>query len=88
MAHPIFNLFIITLIVLNIVLLSMDNVDITEEETKKFDILNTMFNIFFMIEMLLKLIGLGFKEYGRDGYNWLDAIIVVAAILEMSLAGF
>ena len=87
-AHPMFNLFIITLIVLNIVVLSLDSVHLTEEQEKTNEMLNTVFNLIFTVEMFLKLLGLGFKEYGRDGYNWLDATIVIAAILEMSLSGF
>ena len=38
--------------------------------------------------MGIKLLGLGCKEYARDGYNWIDAAVVISAVLEMSLTGF
>lgn len=36
--------------------------------------------------MILKLLGLGFKEYSRDSYNIFDAILVVASLVEYCLS--
>ena len=33
--------------------------------------------IIFAVEMVLKLIGLGFRQYLRDGFNIFDGIIVI-----------
>lgn len=35
--------------------------------------------------MLIKLLGLGFKEYARDSFNIFDAIIVVLSMLDLIL---
>ena len=44
-----------------------------------------MFEWFFVAEMIIKLLGLGFKEYVRDQYNILDAILVIASLVDMIL---
>lgn len=33
--------------------------------------------------MLIKLIGLGFREYARDSFNLFDALIVVLSVVDM-----
>jgi hypothetical protein len=35
--------------------------------------------------MIVKLLGLGFKEYMRDNYNKLDATLVTFSLFEMTL---
>ena len=35
--------------------------------------------------MIIKLFGLGIKEYGRDFYNWFDAILVITSLVEIIL---
>ena len=37
--------------------------------------------------MVLKLIGLGFLDYIKDGFNILDAIVVVFSLVEVGLGG-
>ena len=39
----------------------------------------------FFLEMILKLMGLGFKEYARDSFNLFDAILVVVSLIEYCL---
>ena len=39
----------------------------------------------FFFEMVLKLCGLGFKDYIRDHYNKFDAILVIISIIELAL---
>ena len=75
-AHPLFNLIIVLLIVSNIVVLSIDQNN---------HIANVLFTICFTTEMIIKLFGLGMKEYGRDFYNWFDAILVIASLVEIIL---
>lgn len=36
--------------------------------------------------MVIKLIGLGFREYTRDSFNIFDAIIVVLSIVDLILS--
>ena len=46
---------------------------------------NMGFSICFSLEMLIKLFGLGMKEYGRDFYNWFDAILVITSLVEITI---
>jgi hypothetical protein len=66
--------------------LALDRVDITPEEEYHLEILNTVFMWCFFAEMILKLFGLGFKEYGRDSYNLFDAVLVVVSLAEYALS--
>jgi len=84
-AHPLFNLYIISLIFVNILVLSFDDVNITEKQVKQIELLHFIFNINYIIEMCIKLVGLGCKEYAHDGYNWLDVTVVGGAMLEFTL---
>lgn len=36
----------------------------------------------FFFEMVIKIFGLGFREYLRDTHNWLDAFIVLSSGVE------
>lgn len=48
-----------------------------------FDIFNIIFTIIFSLEVVLKIIGLGMKQYARDKFNLFDAVIVVLSILDL-----
>jgi hypothetical protein len=43
--------------------------------------------ILFVIEMLLKILGLGIREYVRDNFNIFDAIIIIVGMLEYTGIG-
>jgi hypothetical protein len=47
--------------------------------------LNEVFTYIFLVEMITKLIGLGFKDYAADGFNVFDAVIVVISVVELFL---
>ena len=42
-------------------------------------ILNIFFAVVFVLEFLLKLIGLGFKSYFSSAWNWLDVAIIAVS---------
>jgi hypothetical protein len=37
--------------------------------------------------MIIKLIGLGFKEYVKDTFNIFDAVVVALSLIELVLVG-
>ena len=49
------------------------------------DLLNKIFSWLFVGEMLVKLGGLGVKNYARDTFNLFDALLVVLSLVEMVL---
>ena len=84
---PIFNGFIILIILLNTIVLSMDQYpEIEGPISELFHTANIIFTIIFTIEVVLKVIGLGVRGYCGDNFNIFDAFIVVISIIEMFLA--
>ena len=84
--NPLFDLFIIILIILNTIVLAADHypMDITAEFT--LEIINFILTVLFSIEMIVKLLGLGVKQYVKDGFNTFDAVVVVASWAELAFA--
>lgn len=83
---PIFNGFIIFIIMLNTVALSMEKYP--ENEGAVAEVLSTAnlaFTIIFTIEVIIKIIGLGPCGFSKDNFNKFDALIVIISILEMAL---
>ena len=81
-----FTLVITLLIVANTVVLALDKHPEDPELTKVTDNLNDFFTWAFVAEMVIKLIGLGFKEYARDSFNIFDAIIVILSLVDIILS--
>ena len=48
---------------------------------------NFAFMVLFTLEMVFKLIGLGFKEYIDDKFNVFDAFIVLMSYVDVLTAG-
>jgi hypothetical protein len=47
---------------------------------------NTAFFGIFLIEMIIKLIGFGFKQYFVDSYNSFDAFIVLVSVIDICIS--
>ena len=54
-------------------------------QTFVISIFNEFFVWAFFLEMILKLIGLGFNNYIRDGYNLFDAVIVIISLIDWTI---
>jgi len=78
-----FNIFITTCIVLNTVLLAQDRYPVKKRTGQVLADLNQVCSIIFIVEMVIKLIGLGFKEYVSDGFNIFDCVIVHISVFEI-----
>tara|TARA_B110000305_G_scaffold239654_1_gene308047 strand:- start:587 stop:1597 length:1011 start_codon:yes stop_codon:yes gene_type:complete len=85
---PIFNGFIIFIIVLNTIVLSMDGYPPQEKEVQQvFDVANVVFTVIFTAELIVKVIGLGTSGFLADKFNIFDGLIVIISLVEMALAG-
>jgi hypothetical protein len=76
---------IILLIFFNTILLSLDRYPIDEAEVNVLETMNSWLTWAFLSEMIIKLIGLGVKEYSQDRFNLFDAVIVIISIVEIIL---
>lgn len=50
------------------------------------DIFNEFFTWIFFVEMVFKLIGLGFTNYRKDPYNLFDAVIVIISLVDWTIS--
>ena len=82
---PWFNFTIYCIIFANTVTLALYRYDQSDEQAQFLLICDIVFSIAFILELLAKLIGLGFKNYLKDPFNVLDGIIVAISIIDLAL---
>ena len=84
-SHHMFTVFITLLIILNTVVLATDSYPENEALTTEAEMANSFFTWCFAAEMIIKLLGLGVKEYTRDGFNLFDAAVVILSMIEIAI---
>jgi hypothetical protein len=84
-----FDRISMAIILLNSLFLAIYNYDDREEKFARNRSINTagvVFTVFFTIECALKIFAYGFiihhKAYLRDGWNWIDFIVVIVGLIE------
>lgn len=82
-SHPYFSNLIMLVILGNTVVLALDHYPMPAQLDSDLEIINFGLSCVFIMEMLLKLIGLGLRQYSRDRFNVFDAFIVTTGILEL-----
>ena len=84
--HAIFDKFILFIIILSTTRLILDTFLGGYKMALFFDVCDTVFNLIFIFEALIKIIALGFAfdegSYLRDNWNQMDAIIVLCSFVE------
>lgn len=84
--HYIFTMIITVFIVVNTAVLAMHSYPVNFEREKTADTLNDIFTLCFFVEMIIKLLGLGFREYVRDTFNIFDAVLVIISLVDFVLS--
>lgn len=69
-------------IVANTVILSLDRYP-SPPEAYITDNMNLAFTLIFCLEMILKIYGLGIRDYLRDKFNIFDGLIVALSMVEL-----
>ena len=90
-SNPIFDYSCLSVIIANSIALSMyDPLNPTASDTGFLGSLDTVFLAWYSLEMVLKIVGLGFVfnkgAYLRDSWNILDFVIVVSAYLQLAIS--
>jgi Ion transport protein len=71
-------------IILNTLSLAMDKYPIDLSQTNFLEKVNIVFTIFFLIEMIIKMLALGIKDYFKgSAFNIFDSVIVLASIIDL-----
>jgi len=81
---PIFNTFILTLIVCNTLLLATDAYP--RPKVDLISITNKYFTFFFSLECVLKLTGLTWRNFSKVGFNIFDLVIVIFSVIELGIS--
>ncbi|GMF29773.1 unnamed protein product [Phytophthora lilii] len=82
-SHKLFAGFIMAVILANTAVLSLDHYPMPTQMDEDLEIVNFALSCVFVIEMVMKLFGLGLRQYSRDKFNLFDAFIVTMGLLEM-----
>ena len=72
----------------NTIVLALDRHPISLHESDILDKTNLGLSSIFLVEMIVKLLGLGVKAYFKDSFNILDCIIVVSNIVDIFVHAF
>jgi hypothetical protein len=70
-------------IIVNTVLLSMDRFPENPAEVQIMERINIFFTLVFTIEMIIKLIALGIKDYVKSLFNVFDCLIVISGLIDI-----
>lgn len=83
-----FSKFINAVIIINTFTLAQDRYKIDEDYVKLLEKINIALSGVFFLEMILMLIGIGFREYVQDSFNIFDAVIVLISVPDIAVQQF
>ena len=78
-----FDYTILSIVIINSVFMALDGNLLKPEIISKVDLSNYAFNSIFILEYVVKFIGLGPLVYYSDAFTYLDTLIIAFAILDM-----
>ena len=78
-----FVAFIFLSIICNTVILALDKYPEDDDLVGIFDKVNIGFTIIFFFEMVIKLLGLGIKDYFKDAFNSFDCVVVMTSVVDL-----
>jgi len=84
-SNKIFEVFILVVIICNLITMTMEYDDSPNLYFSAIEKISLIFTLIFIIEFLLKIIALGFKEYFNDTWNNLDFIVAITGIVDIIL---
>jgi len=81
-----FDVFILTLIILNILAMAMTHADMTSDFAFALVVLNTIFAAVFLVEAILKLVAFLPKQYFADAWNTFDFGVVCLSVVGFTIS--
>lgn len=87
--HPVFELLTLSVVLMNCITILIDN---SGKSSAIFSQIDTFFFVFYLTELFLKVSALGFllspDAYLSDGWNKLDFLVILTAILNKIIADY
>lgn len=65
------------------VVLACDRYPLTKAQIDELNYYNDIFTYVFIGDMIIKMIGLGYKEYFEENFNKFDFLIIMFSVFEM-----
>ena len=84
--HRYFGPIFVVCIAVNTLVLAMEYDGMPNSYANALDVINLILTIMFILEMVSKVIGMGFEEYSKDRFNMFDATVVILSIVELALS--
>lgn len=81
--HDSFTIIITIFSLANMVVLACDRYPLTKTQIDELNYYNDLFTWVFIGDMVIKMIGLGFKEYFVENFNKFDFLIIMFSVFEM-----
>lgn len=75
----------VALIIVNTIVMCINWYGMPHSVERATNYINYVLTVYFLLEMTIKLMALGFKGYFSDGMNIFDSIVVVTSVTEMIL---
>jgi len=85
-----FEKAIMGVIMMNVIIMMFESKSLQDNSTMImiFMVIDIIFTIIFTFEMIIKMLGLGIKQYFKDHWNQFDFIVVFGAWINLSLTHF
>ena len=80
--HFFFTVIITLLIIMNTLALALNSYPRNIEREQTAILMNEIFTWCFLGEMIIKLLGLGVRDYLRDAFNIFDACLVILSMVD------
>ena len=77
--HKAFDAFMLVCIIFNVIVMMTEHYPASDSWIKFLEDANMTFLVIFTIEMVVKITGLGIRQYLGDGWNVFDAVVVVGS---------
>jgi hypothetical protein len=84
-AHPNFNTFFLLAIGFNTACLSLERFDMSDSLSNFLEMSNLVLTLLFLLELVLKMVGLTPRHYFRDSFNCFDFVIVMISLVRPRL---
>ena len=82
--HPMTKRFIFICVIVNIIIMMLTNLTPPNIDTILIG-LNIFFTVIFVLELILKLIAMGIRNYVRSVTNMIDGTVTIACMLEITI---
>ena len=81
--NELFELIVLFIVMINSIFMALDGNFLKPETLNKLNIGNSIFNSIFILEYVVKFIGLTPLVYFSDAFTYLDTLIIIFAVVDM-----